>query len=320
MKRLTLLCISPLVLANIAFAGGQNEPAYKHEARPHHHHHQNHFTGFSVTGAIGGIVGELDANQNFFGESFAGDNAEGEVEYGFSSDNAVADSDNLELFEANVAGLIGIEYAYQFNNGFLLGVAATAGFNNVDFNNTLNVNDQSFVNDDGDTFFNFSTASTTLEAELENDFALLFKAGFVVRQNTLFYALVGPRWGNFETTLSSSYNNNGGAFCAGPFDCDNGWDSTLTDSESNSEYQLGVTAGLGVRQVVSDHFMIGLEYAYTHYGDLDSLDNENGNLFEDSCNSANGGTCTDLSMDFNANALDLISNTHTVMATLSYKF
>ncbi len=327
MKKLALLCLSPIVLANVAFAGGQNAPAYKHEARPHHHHHAapRLFNGFSITGALGGITAQLDATQNFAGQSVAGDGATvAPTLYGFTAENNETSSDKLELAEANIAGSIGIEYAYQFHNGFLLGLAATAGFNNVEFDNTLNTFDHAFTTDDTNHFDNYTNVSSTLNVELENDFALLFKAGFVVRHNTLIYALVGPRWGNFESTLNSSYNNNGSTDVGcglGPFaKCDNAWDATLTDSSSNSEYQLGVTAGVGIRQALSEHFMLGLEYAYTHYGDLDSLANGGDNVFLDSNYPVSVDSGTNLHLQYADNAQDMSSSTSVIVATLSYRF
>jgi len=329
MKKLALLCLSPIVLFNVAIAGGQNAPAYK-KGHPHHYKHHQHkvhyFTGFAVTGALGGIAMELDAKQNFDGFSVAGDDASNPHtgSFGFSASDEVTASDNLELFEANIAGLIALEYNYQFDNGLVLGLAATAGFDNVEFNNTMNVTDAPAVDDVSadDAFKTFSTVSSTLKAKLENDFAILFKPGFVVREDTLIYALVGPRWGNFETKLSTSYNNNGIADINSA--CFSGceifaWNETLSDSSSNSEYEIGITAGVGIRQVLTDHFQLGLEYAYTHYGDLDSLENfasTNGPVL--SC--VGTDDCVDVAMDYVANAQDLIANTHTVMGTLSYRF
>jgi opacity protein-like surface antigen len=315
MKRLTLLCISPLVLANVAFAGGMNTPAYKHEARPHHHHTApRYFNGFSITGAVGGIAAEVDAAQNVLGRS------ETEVMSIEGTDifSSLTSSDNLELTETNVAGLVGIEYAFQFHNGFLMGIAATAGFNYVDVDNTVTTSDFTYLNDEDTNYINYNNADVTLKAKLDNDFAILFKPGFVVRENTLIYALVGPRWGNFHTTLSSSYNNNGGIDCDSPDDCDSGWNGTLTDSASNSKYQVGITAGVGIRQVIADHVMLGLEYAYTHYGDLDELLNTAGPEFF--TNPAHGGEAITSRVAFSAAAQDLASRTNTVMATLSYKF
>ena len=196
MKKLALLCLSPIVLANVAFAGGMNTPAYKHEGRPQHHAAPRLFNGFSITGALGGITAQLDATQNFTGQSAAGDGATlTPPGYGFTAENNETLSDKLELAEANIAGSVGIEYAYQFHNGFLLGLAAIAGFNNVEFNNTLNTFDHAFTTDDMAYFDNYTNVSSTLNVELENDFALLFKAGFVVRHNTLIYALVGATLG-----------------------------------------------------------------------------------------------------------------------------
>jgi len=272
---------------------------------------------------------ELDEKQNFDGNSKAGDDAFSTTEdiFGFSANDTVTFSESLELFEANMTGYIALEYAYQFDNGVVLGLAATAGFDSLEFNNTIKVDDKPVVDDTsaGDTFTTLSTASSTLKAELENDFAILFKPGWVIRSNTLIYALVGPRWGNFETKLSSTYNNAGTAVLKSGVDCftpgclNGAWDETLSDDSSNSEYEIGVTAGLGIRQVVSDHFQLGLEYAYTHYGDLDSLQNRastNGPVL--SCMGADD--CVDVAMDYVANAEDFTANTHAVMGTVSYKF
>jgi len=323
MKRLTLLCISPLILANVAIAGGQNAPMYT-EGHPHHHHHHkpHHFRGFSVTGGLGGMAAELDAKQVFDGDVQAGD-IDPSDDTDFFVNNEVEFNNSVELFEGSIAGMVGVEYAWQFDNGLVLGLAATAGFENIQFNNTDDVNNfvafavYSATDPDvtpiGAGNLN-SAGGNTLKVELENDFAVLFKPGFVLKENTLVYLLVGPRWGNFETSLDSTLVQNGSVTGTGV--TPGSWGPTgFATSTSNSEYEIGITAGVGVRQALTDHFHIGLEYAYTHYSDIDSLTSSFGPFTTEPANPT-----PELAFQFDSAALDMIANTHTVMGTLSYRF
>ncbi len=297
------LLISSLALANWvlstpALAGGQNEPSYRHgehaAAAPHL------FTGFSVTGALGGINGNADIQQDATMVT--------EVESGFQ----VAEhfKHDLDLSETSFAGMIALEYDYQFSSGLVFGLALTAGYDDLEIKNSdTEVVHQS--QDRGEFGSNdTSTLTTTFKTTLENDFAILFKPGFVVRHNTLLYALIGPRWGNFETRLSGTVNTHGEAH-EGPMHAS--WDVTASDSDKTSGYHVGFTAGAGIQQALTDHVRLGIEYTYTRYANLDEL-----KVFDVNMNPPTQVVPALAVVDATVDEFNVVTNT--VMATLSYKF
>lgn len=301
MKKLALLSLSPIVLANMAFAGGMNTPAYQHEARPHHHAAPRLFNGFSIVGALGGMAGELQANHQ---QVSSVKNTVTGPEPGAASASSTG-SDDLELFESSFAGYIGVDYAYQWHNGFVLGLGVTAGFDNINFNNT----ELSVLRSSSTLIISNNSIESTVAVELENDFAILFKPGFVVRRNTLIYALVGPRWGNIETSVNSFDGAEGASVFS------DAWDIQFAGSDDASGYQLGITAGAGIKQMVSEHMSIGLEYAFTHYGDLDSV-----SIPYHHHESIRDVQVTSLDLSGSDSYDNLALTTHAVLATLSYRF
>jgi opacity protein-like surface antigen len=86
----------------------------------------------------------------------------------------------------------------------------------------------------------------------------LLKGGYVWDRTTHFYGLMGPRWGNFKSTVKINDSHtqirtseiSGGA------------------SSTSSSYVLGYTFGLGVQQLLTPRYSWALEYNYTTYGSL----------------------------------------------------
>lgn len=137
---------------------------------------------------------------------------------------------------------VGAGYSYQFQNHFVLNAEVTAELDNADVThrNVMLI----FAN----------TIESKVTTELKNDFALLFKPGYVFHQYTQIYALIGPRWGNFVTTLTTTIVDSNG----------------MTKS---SDYKVGVTAGVGLEHLITERLSLGFEYAYTNYGQIQSLQN-----------------------------------------------
>jgi opacity protein-like surface antigen len=80
----------------------------------------------------------------------------------------------------------------------------------------------------------------------------------VAHKYTLFYGILGPRWGNFATSTSSF------------FESDTGIPVIANPYGKTSGYKVGFTAGLGMQQMLSDHLQISFEYAYTNYGNINT--------------------------------------------------
>jgi opacity protein-like surface antigen len=176
------------------------------------------------------------------------------------------------------AGWVALGYSYQSHNHFVLGLEATAGQANpeADYTHSLLVAGHPF--------------SSEIKTQLKNDFALLFKPGYVIKERTQLYGFVGPRWGNMESHLSSNVT---GAIA----------------HDKVSGYELGVTAGLGIAHLVTDHLSVGLEYAYTNYGDIASPNTTSEPFIEGLGSVVTAHDNPDLSV-----------NTNTVAVQLSYHF
>lgn len=215
-------------------------------------------TGFYAKGAVGGTLLDLEIKQSFNA------NIPGTI-------SLISPSD--VNFEARTAsGLLGAGYSYQFHNHVVLGAEVTAGLLNADLTHTQVV-----------TVFG-NTLTGKLETKLTNDFAILFKPGYVIEHHTQIYALIGPRWGNFKSTLDTNLLG-----------------SIKTDKVSG--YELGITAGVGLDHFITDNLSLGLEYAYTNYGDIKSLM---------TTDAIGGIPITDTA--------DLKASTNTFQITLSYHF
>jgi opacity protein-like surface antigen len=192
------------------------------------------------------------------------------------------------------AGLIGLEYLYQFNHRFVLGAEVTAGYTKT----------QSMHHPVFDEFLNFGGPtgeiflSYNIKATLTNDFALLLKPGIVSHRNTLFYGLLGPRWAHMEVSSQAQMK----LF----------FPPTLTEAAGSDEisgYELGFTVGGGIQQRLTPQLHLNLEYAYTDYGSI-SAPFTNTEITAD-------GTPTG---EFATDAPELKVSTNTLLLGLSYQW
>lgn len=184
------------------------------------------FEGFSATLAGGGLILNADTQQ----KPQAGNPSSIEVDMDVET-NVTASSGT---------GYLGVGYGFQFSHVWFLGFGLTAGLSHAE---------STYLQE---AYFGGSLFSGEVETLLENDFALLIKPGYVVHEHTLIYGLLGPRWGNFKDTVTGSLDIS---------DLD-----LFTDSQSQQEYRLGITAGAGIVHAFAKHWNVGLEYAYTSYG------------------------------------------------------
>ncbi len=250
--------LTPLLLGCLCAAQASNAP----------------FTGLSVTAGVGGIAAQANMSQT---GSSAID--------GFPASY----TNHQDSFQSNIAGMVGVGYSYQFHQGLVLGGVITSGFNYPTLTNTA-------LASGGLHPLPTITLYGTLETQLKNDFALLFKPGYAFGR-TLVYGLVGPRWGQFDTTLSSSTDDSTGVSY-----------QISEDQDQQPRYQVGVAVGAGISHALLEHLIAGVEYQYTAYnGDLGSLHTAGGNEIQ--------GV-----IKFAAHAeLERVS-TNTLMATVSYLF
>lgn len=187
----------------------------------------------------------------------------------------------IHIESGGAIGFVGAGYTHQFQNHMTLGTEVTAGFSNV----AVTHRSESMLGSIG------VTLSGKVEVKEHNDFALLFKPGYVIKGHTHFYGLVGPRWGNLDTNLSTIFINELG---------------TTYAKDTESGYQLGITAGVGLEHMLTQNLSLGLEYAYTSYGSIPSLYTSNSAVL-----------IADTTINDNA---DIEVSTNTFMAQLSYHF
>lgn len=194
------------------------------------------FNGFYVTGGLGGTTGQFDLSQELVM------NVSG---LGVSSINQ---STHHDARATQFAGILGMGYSYQLDSLWVGSLEFTAGFTGAtaSFHNDSNLN-------------SVYTLNSKVESTLKNDFALVVKPGLIINRYTQFYALLGTRWGNFETKTSSQAIAN---------------TDSSSGSNSKSAYVIGFTVGIGVERFFTDHWSLGLEYAYTTYGDIPDATNQ----------------------------------------------
>jgi opacity protein-like surface antigen len=202
-----------------------------------HSHAYSTFSGFYLKGGLGGTSGQFELSQEL--------TLTDPQTPGINFTKTV----NHDLIDTNVAGLVGIGYTHKMDQIWVLSGEFTAGFTslNADIVNTLNAT--SIITDNG-----------KIVASFTNDFSLLAKPGITIHRKTQFYVLIGPRWGNIETKLKENYAILGGT--PGSFKL------------QNAQYMVGLTVGLGMERLLTEYFGIGLEYAYTAYGNLTALNAE----------------------------------------------
>ncbi len=257
MKHLPILLLSSIAMMASA---EQHPPA------------QAPFTGFSIMAGLGGIAGETTL-------SVEGQGTVDTIPLTYGNEQTI--------FQGNVAGMLGLVYAYQFKPGLVLGGAITANYNLMTFDNTASIAG-------GPTNQSTITLSSSMKTQLRNDFAILFKPGYAIG-HTMVYALVGPRWGHIETSLKTEAIHYGTQ------------DVLAEDQDKQSRYALGVTAGAGLSHIYAKHLIAGIEYQYTAY-------NSGWNSF----NTSGENVANDLT--FTAHGEPERVSTNALLVTVGYQF
>lgn len=143
-----------------------------------------------------------------------------------------------------VNGNIRFGYNRIFKNHYLVGLVGdvTVGNNNLRFKSMV-------VETNTDLLI-----QTNSNVNLSDQYALLLKFGRLVGTRTLFYGLVGPRWGNFSLEFDANFHQNIGVFLS-------------SSIESHRKYyKPGVLFGIGSEFLLTDRISLALEYRHTYYG------------------------------------------------------
>lgn len=156
----------------------------------------------------------------------------------------ITNSDNVHGAKAAFNGGLAFGFGWEVIPVLILGIEGRWNF------------------DDVDTDFNALVTETNSElrvlregsVKLKNDWSLLLKVSSLLEPNTLFYGLVGPQWGNFDSDARESYTQNLGVLL-----------TSNIEGTSKSKYLTGLLLGVGMEHLFSEHFSMGIEYAYSFY-------------------------------------------------------
>lgn len=161
---------------------------------------------------------------------------------------------DIENNDKSWLGSLNLGYGKTFNQTLYLGLDAAAQFESIDMGFDTQYLDNSI------------NTSTYLKGfnKLDNELALTFMPGFVIKQKTLIYGKIGPTWGHFDNRIESGYEINNGLLS-----------SYGSLHEENKRYHTGLRLGAGIEHFVSDSFSVKLEYLNNNYFDVETLNAEN---------------------------------------------
>lgn len=95
-------------------------------------------------------------------------------------------------------GLFGIGYNGIVKQNFLIGIEGRFNLSNL-----------SLYADSINTEVNTSLNSTSsLSIKLNREFSALLKLGYIFQENSLFYVILGPSWGDFAISSADTYTQN----------------------------------------------------------------------------------------------------------------
>lgn len=233
------------------------------------------FTGLYIMGGAGGTSATFENDQVM----------------AIHFDPSLVDLDlpsEANLYADSFSAVMEVGYSYAFQNHAVLAAGISANYSNIKVNSRTN----------GGVIVpgNFTASlNNHLEISLTNDFALLFKPGYLCGSNTLLYSLIGPRWANIHSNTHVDFDLTGGGTAV-----------QLLNGDAEGGYELGFTVGAGIKQVVSERLSVGLEYAYTTYGEISAPDASFTNNL--------GGTLVNME---DSHELDV--RTNTLFLTLTYR-
>lgn len=158
---------------------------------------------------------------------------------------------SVNLTDESVMGGIHVGYSKVMQHMFLGGLEARA--------NILNLKTPF------DTNYAAQPIGFTLDSDsslkLNYDFSLLMKLGWVMQPNALIYGLIGPTWGHFKRSSDTNFSITNPVFFL-----------ASSENDSESDYQIGWSAGLGFEYLITPQMSLALEYLHSDYGTLDSID------------------------------------------------
>lgn len=159
----------------------------------------------------------------------------------------VTHSASPELINNSITGGLGLGFASALKHTIIWGVEGRVNIESLTahFDGSFNNASNNFM------------GNTNTSVKLENDFSLLFKLGYLLQPKTLIYGLIGPAWGNFNLYSSARFSFIQQLPLSG------------VAAATESGYETGWLAGVGMEYLISKNASVGLEYTHTDYGNLD---------------------------------------------------
>lgn len=148
-----------------------------------------------------------------------------------------------------VTGGLNIGYARLIYEKYIIALEARANLQDlkITFDDERRVLDQTNETTNEVRFNN--------QVELNNDFSFLVKVGVspLSMSKILFYGLIGPGFGNFQTSEKFLFVSN---------------EQNLSKNDSHSVYVTGIVAGIGMEYQIYSHVNLALEFTHTDYGKI----------------------------------------------------
>lgn len=171
----------------------------------------------------------------------------------------------------SVDGYGGVQggFGWTFNHVWYLGIQGFGDFGQQKSTATSNSTPISFVSsfrDVNDT----ATVNTSTTVQIQNDYGVAGKLGYVVAPTTMVYGKIGASWANIKVSNSTTAVNN--------FNVTNGLGTTFvnvntvaTGSSSSSNTSAGLLLGIGAEHFIyQDIVSLNVEYDYTNYGTVNT--------------------------------------------------
>lgn len=160
-------------------------------------------------------------------------------------------------------------FGWTFNHQWYLGIIGFGEFGKQSSSSSTN---KTLVNFDAfnGTVTNLTTANTNLNIQVESNYGVAAKLGWVVAPRTMVYGKVGASWANIEVTETSSAANDFTISVIGlPIFNDT---AQISNPQSKgSATKLGLLLGIGFEQFIyADLISLNVEYNYVNYGSVNT--------------------------------------------------
>jgi hypothetical protein len=160
-------------------------------------------------------------------------------------------------------------FGWTFNHQWYLGIIGFGEFGKQSSTSSTNKTLDNFDAFHG-AITNLATANTNLNIQVESNYGVAAKLGWVVAPRTMVYGKVGASWATIDVTETSSAANDFTISAIGvPIFNDTA--RVVNPQSTNSDTKLGLLLGIGFEQFVyADLVSVNVEYDYVNYGSVNT--------------------------------------------------